>query len=125
MLLSHLLLPILFNAATSSLLVEFDASAGDDPAVLGTLNLEAARGAKQSANSNDLYIKLGTDYNGVKAAHFHRVAGDIRAEYHSLNGKTEADKTYYIGYSFSLEELEQSLMIWQLYDLQYSQLVLK
>lgn len=117
MFLSNLLLPLFFSAAASELLVDFDPSAGDDPSVLGLINLEAARGAKQSSNTPDLYINLGYDANGVRAGHFHRDAGNIRAEYHSLNGKTVADTTYYIGYSFSLEELQPSLMIWQLYVL--------
>ena len=108
------LIPFLLSVASCSLLVDFDALAGDDPSVIGLLNLEPTRTTTQSANSADLYIELGMDPSGVAAAHVHRIEGDIRAEYHALNKKGEADTTYYIGYSFSVTELQQSLMIWQL-----------
>jgi len=109
-----LFLPLLAVTPTlSSLLVSFSASAGNDPSILGLINLEAARGVS-SDQTDDLYIKLDKDPAGIAAAHFHRKEGDIRAEYHALNKKTEAGKTYYIGYKFSLGEIEKSLMIWQL-----------
>ena len=107
---------LLLNASSSlaTVLVSFNATAGDDPSKIGTRDLEAARGVTQSDNSDDLYIKLDKDPSGVPAAHYHRVAADIRAEYHALNGKFVADTTYFIGYSFSLAQIEQSLMIWQM-----------
>jgi hypothetical protein len=108
-------LPLLaVTPALSSLLVSFSAPAGNDPSVLGVINLEAARGVRPADQTDDLYIKLDKDPAGVAAAHFHRKEGDIRAEYHALNKKTETGKTYYIGYKFSLGEIENSLMIWQL-----------
>jgi hypothetical protein len=106
--------------ALGKLLVSFNAADGDDPSVIGQLNLEAARGVTQSGNTDDLYIELGEDPNGTPAAHFHRIEGDIRAEYHALNKATVADTTYYIGYAFSLAQIEQSLMVWQLYVRQSS-----
>lgn len=36
-----------------------------------------------------------------------------RAEYHGLKGEIKADKTYYIGYTFAIQEVQQSLMLWQ------------
>lgn len=99
--------------ASASLLVDFNATRGDDPSVLGLLNLEAARGATQSANSADLYFKKGADWQGNPAGHAGRIAGDIRAEYHGLKGKTSAGTTYWLGYTFALQEIEDSLMIWQ------------
>jgi hypothetical protein len=96
-------------------LVSFCAAANPSLSVLGTRNLEAARDVRPSENTADLSITLGNDPFGTPALHYHRIAGDIRAEYHVLNGKTEANKTYYIGYSFMLGEIEKSLMIWQLY----------
>ena len=111
---SLILLCFFTRVVFSKLLINFSAAVGDDPSVMGTRNLEAARGVTHSANTNDLYIELGQDPSGVPCAHYHRIAGDIRAEYHSLNGETKADTTYYIGYVFSLGEIEQSLMIWQL-----------
>jgi hypothetical protein len=98
----------------SASLLDFSASRGDDPSILGIRNLEAARGDTLSSNTADLYIELGADKNGTASLHYHRIEGDIRAEYHSLSGKTTSDKTYYIGYQFSLGEIEESLMVWQL-----------
>ena len=100
--------------ALCSSLIDFSAARGDNPSMLGIRNLEAARGETASANTDDLYIELGKDPDGTAALHYHRIVGDIRAEYHSLSGKIEADQTYYIGYQFSLAEIEQSLMIFQL-----------
>lgn len=37
----------------------------------------------------------------------------ISAEYHALNKKTEAGKTYYIGYEFALGAIPDALMIFQ------------
>ncbi|RHZ43461.1 uncharacterized protein CDV56_102436 [Aspergillus thermomutatus] len=99
--------------ALGTSLIDFSAARGDDPSILGIRNLEAARDDKVSANTDDLYIKLGTDPRGTSALHFHRIQGDIRAEYHSLPNKVAADQTYYIGYQLSLGEIEESLMIWQ------------
>ncbi|KAH8694876.1 hypothetical protein BGW36DRAFT_408577 [Talaromyces proteolyticus] len=105
----------LIPSGICSYFVNFDASNDtlNDPSKIGQLNLEAARGDKVSSNQPDLYIKLGKDDNGTAALHCHRIKGDIRSEYHALAGKTEKDTTYYIGYQFSLAEIEQSLMIWQ------------
>jgi hypothetical protein len=110
-----LLIPLLFTStALASSLVNFSASTTTDLTVLGIRDLETTRGTKPDDNTDDLYIKLGKDPKGVPALHFHRKAGDIRAEYHALPKKTEAGKTYYIGYKFSLAEIQKSLMIWQL-----------
>ena len=117
MFLSNFILPLLFNTVVSKLLVDFNAAAGDDPSVLGLANLEGIRGVTQKVNTPDLFIDLGIDPNGIPAAHFHRDVGNIRTEYHSLNKKTEANTTYYIGYTFMLSQLQDNLMIWQLYVL--------
>ncbi|KAA8902929.1 hypothetical protein FN846DRAFT_814114 [Sphaerosporella brunnea] len=105
-----LILPILVSA---NLLLDYNAARGDAPDTLGLLNLEAARDDKVAANRADLYIKLGTDPKGVTALHVHRDKGDIRAEYHALKDKTAADKTYYIGYSFSLGTVTDNLVLFQ------------
>ncbi|KAJ5813240.1 Concanavalin A-like lectin/glucanase subgroup [Penicillium robsamsonii] len=97
----------------SSSLLDFSAARGDNPSILGIRNLEAARGDTTSSNTDDLYIKLGADPNGIPSLHYHRIKGDIRAEYHSLSKKLASDQTYYIGYQFSLAEIEESLMVWQ------------
>jgi len=94
------------SSSLATIPVSFNATAGSDPSQIGTRDLEAARGVTQSDNSDDLYIKLDKDPSGVPAAHYHRVAGEIRAEYHALNGKVVADTTYFIGYSFSLAQIE-------------------
>lgn len=58
-----------------TLLIDFNAERGDDPKKLGTLNLEKGKGDKPNANTDDLYIKLGTDWKGMKCAHYHHKAG--------------------------------------------------
>ncbi|OOF89868.1 hypothetical protein ASPCADRAFT_135635 [Aspergillus carbonarius ITEM 5010] len=112
-------LPHLFYAlaalqpAIATSLLNFSAANGDNPTKIGILNLEEARGNKISSNIADLYAKLGSDPNGTPALHYHRKEGYIRAEYHALHKKTSEDETYYIGYKFSLGQIEQSLMIFQ------------
>ncbi|RAL10947.1 uncharacterized protein BO97DRAFT_471270 [Aspergillus homomorphus CBS 101889] len=101
------------QTALATSLLSFSAAKGDDPSVLGIRNLEEARDEKISDNTNDLYIKLGTDPHGTPALHYHRKKDYIRAEYHALPHKLEEGKTYYIGYKFSLGVIEQSLMIFQ------------
>ncbi|GME59176.1 hypothetical protein GGR51DRAFT_503670 [Neofusicoccum parvum] len=108
-----LVLSALFSHTLAALLVDYNAARNDDPSKMGQLNLEAARGDKPDKNSADLYIKADTDFRGTKCAHFHRKKGDIRAEYHALNKKTEAGKTYFIGYSFALGATPDALMVWQ------------
>ncbi|PYI28162.1 hypothetical protein BP00DRAFT_403529 [Aspergillus indologenus CBS 114.80] len=106
-------LALLLPQALCTPLLDFSAANGDPPSTLGILNLEEARDEKISANTNDLYIKLATDPHGVPALHYHRKQSYIRAEYHALANKLEENKTYYIGYKFSLGVIEQSLMIFQ------------
>lgn len=108
-------LPLVFSTS----LLDFSAARGDDPSILGIRNLEAVRGDTISSNTADLYIELGKDPYGIASLHYHRIEGDIRAEYHSLSGKTASDKTYYIGYQFSLAQIEESLMVWQLYSFSF------
>ncbi|KAF3090164.1 hypothetical protein TWF569_007239 [Orbilia oligospora] len=103
----------LLNLGASTLLLDFDAQRGDNPSILGLLNLEQARGDSISANTKDLYIKLDKDPKGVQAAHVHRKAGYIRAEYHSLKDKTKEDTSYFIGYTFSLGTITHNLVVWQ------------
>lgn len=101
--------------ALAKSLVDFSAARGDNPSILGLRNLESVRNTKLDENTKDLYIKLDKDPKGTPALHFHRKKDYIRAEYHSLKNQIEVDKTYYIGYKFSLGAIQQSLMIWQLY----------
>ncbi|KAK6348736.1 hypothetical protein TWF718_006523 [Orbilia javanica] len=103
----------LCHLASSTLLLDFDAQRGDNPSILGLLNLEQARGDPISSNTKDLYIKLDKDPKGIQAAHVHRKAGFIRAEYHSLKDKTKEDSSYFIGYTFSLGTITHNLVIWQ------------
>ncbi|PIG90197.1 hypothetical protein AARAC_003665 [Aspergillus arachidicola] len=99
--------------ALAKSLVDFSAARGDNPSILGLRNLESVRDTKLDENTKDLYIKLDKDPKGTPALHFHRKKDYIRAEYHSLKNQIEVDKTYYIGYKFSLGAIQQSLMIWQ------------
>ncbi|KAI2615374.1 hypothetical protein GGR54DRAFT_642397 [Hypoxylon sp. NC1633] len=97
----------------SGLLIDFNAARGDDPRLLGTLNLEKTKGDKLKANTKDLYVKLGSDWKGTKCAHFHHATGDRRAEYHALNGQTKSGTTYYITYKLALEQLPDGLIVFQ------------
>ncbi|KAK6502108.1 hypothetical protein TWF481_009916 [Arthrobotrys musiformis] len=103
----------LLSLGTSTLLLDFDSQRGDEPSTLGLLNLEQARGDSISANTKDLYFKLDKDPKGIQAAHVHRKAGYIRAEYHSLKDKTKEGTTYFIGYTFSLGTITHNLVVWQ------------
>ncbi|KAK2744978.1 hypothetical protein FQN57_004108 [Myotisia sp. PD_48] len=100
-------------AALAVVIVDYQASRGDDPAILGLRNLETKRGTMIPQNIPELFIKNGKDSNGTAAAHFHRKKGMLRAEYHSLNKQTKKDTTYAIRYEFSLGAIQQSLHVWQ------------
>ncbi|KAK8076177.1 hypothetical protein PG994_003449 [Apiospora phragmitis] len=99
--------------ASATLLVDYNAARGDEVSKIGLVNLEAARGDKQHGNTADLYIKNDKDWKGGKSAHFHRKKGDIRAEYHALNGKTQEGKTYFIGYQFALGATPDGMIVMQ------------
>lgn len=99
--------------AIASSLIDFSAARGDNPSMLGTKNLQADRENTITPDPADLFIKLGTDPHGTPALHFHRIKDYIRAEYHTLVNKIEADKTYYIGYKFNLGAIENDLMVFQ------------
>ncbi|KAF9884409.1 hypothetical protein FE257_001809 [Aspergillus nanangensis] len=97
----------------SESIIDFSAARGDSPSMLGTENLQTDRDKTITADPDDLFIKLGNDPDGTPALHFHRIKDYIRAEYHALPGKIEADQTYYIGYKFQLGAIEQDLMVFQ------------
>ncbi|KAK6851951.1 hypothetical protein PG995_012076 [Apiospora arundinis] len=99
--------------ASAALLVDYNAARGDGVGEMGLVNLEAARGEAQKGNTADLYIKADNDWKGAKSAHFHRKKGDIRAEYHALNKKTQEGKTYFIGYQFAVGSTPDALMVFQ------------
>ncbi|KAI6083764.1 hypothetical protein F4821DRAFT_244200 [Hypoxylon rubiginosum] len=96
-----------------TLLIDFNAERGDDPKKLGTLNLEKGKGDKPNANTDDLYIKLGTDWKGMKCAHYHHKAGYRRAEYHALKSETKAGTTYFITYKLALQQRPDGLILFQ------------
>ncbi|KAI0183112.1 hypothetical protein EV127DRAFT_517215 [Xylaria flabelliformis] len=111
--LPSLLTLLLCQVVAGTLLVDYDAARGDDPSKLGLLNLESTQHVKVSKNTPDLYFQSGVDWKGTKCAHVHHKKDFRRAEYHALNQKTEAGKTYYIGYQFALGVLPDGLLIWQ------------
>lgn len=76
--LSLLNILVLSSLAASALLVDYNAARGDDPAVIGSRELEAERGVKVKENSEGLYIKSDVDRRGTKCAHFHRNETSIR-----------------------------------------------
>ncbi|KAA8648898.1 hypothetical protein EYZ11_006045 [Aspergillus tanneri] len=108
-----LLLAPLLSLVQGKLLLDFNAARGDNPSVLGGVNLEAAKGDKRHGNTPELYIKMDKDPKGVPALHFHRDKGYIRTEYHAMRGKTKKDSTYYIGYNVMLGEVPNGLCIFQ------------
>ncbi|KAI5776915.1 hypothetical protein EDC01DRAFT_698921, partial [Geopyxis carbonaria] len=104
------LLPL---AVLSTVLVDYDAARGDAPSVMGHLNIEKAKGDRPKTEDDSLFIRTSVDPAGTPAAHFHRAKGNIRTEYHAMFYETEADKTYYIGYSFSLGVITHNLVLFQ------------
>jgi len=64
--------------ASAKLLIDFSATRGDQPSVLGQINLEEERNNTIKEPTADLYFKKGADWKGNPAAHVHRKAGFIR-----------------------------------------------
>ncbi|KAI5927366.1 hypothetical protein F4810DRAFT_650625 [Camillea tinctor] len=104
---------VLQGQSKASPLIDFEAIRGDDPKVLGLINLEGAKGQSFKENNKDVYIKLDKDWKGTPCAHFHHKTGYRRAEYHSLKGNTTAGTTYYIAYNLALEQLPDGLILFQ------------
>ncbi|KAI0433465.1 hypothetical protein F5Y09DRAFT_338683 [Xylaria sp. FL1042] len=113
---AYLLTALCLTSATAKYLVSYNASAGDDPSVLGLLNLNGWHRedwpAGQGQNSS-VYFKTATDPAGVPAAHVHKSADFTRAEYHMLKDTTVADTTYYIGYKVRFDAVDYQTFIWQ------------
>lgn len=113
---TYLLSALCLTSATAKYLVSYNASAGDDPSVLGLLNLNGWNRDPwppgQSQNSS-LYFKTATDPEGVPAAHIHKSAHFTRAEYHMLKDETVADTTYYIGYKVRFDAVDYQTFVWQ------------
>lgn len=66
------------SVVSGKLLIDFNAPRGDDPSVLGQINLEEARNMTVTEQTKDLFYKKGADWKGNPAAHVHRKAGFIR-----------------------------------------------
>ncbi|KAI1275197.1 hypothetical protein F5Y07DRAFT_183760 [Xylaria sp. FL0933] len=113
---SYLLSALCLTSATAKYLVSYNASAGDDPSVLGQLNLDGWHREDwppgQGQNSS-VYFKTATDPAGVSAAHVHKSADFTRAEYHMLKDEIVADMTYYIGYKVRFEAVDYQTFVWQ------------
>ncbi|KAI0968052.1 hypothetical protein F4678DRAFT_232526 [Xylaria arbuscula] len=111
-----LLSALCLTSATAKYLVSYNASAGDDPNVLGLLGLDGWNRTDwpngQSQNSS-LYFKTATDPGGVPAAHVHKSAHFTRAEYHMLKDETVVDMTYYIGYKVRFDAVDYQTFVWQ------------
>lgn len=67
-----------FGFASAKLLIDYSAVRGDQPSVLGQLNLEEDRNVTIKEQTADLFFKKGSDWQGNPAAHVHRKAGYIR-----------------------------------------------
>lgn len=63
---------------SAKLLIDFNAARGDQPSVLGQVNLEEERNTTIKEQTADLFFKKGADWKGLPAAHVHRKAGYIR-----------------------------------------------
>lgn len=104
--------------ATATLLVDYTAPAAVSD--LGTPQLEAATlGAQLNAAAavgSPAFIQPGKDLEGKPALHFHRDAGDRRAEV-KAKGDYSAGKHYFVGYEFSLSNVHEHLAIFQWYGL--------
>ncbi|KAI1369351.1 hypothetical protein F5Y08DRAFT_293097 [Xylaria arbuscula] len=113
---TYLLSAVCLTSATAKYLVSYNASAGDDPSVLGLLNLDGWNRdpwPKGQAQNSSLYFKTATDPEGVPAAHVHKSAHFTRAEYHMLKEETVADTTYYIGYKVRFDAVDYQTFVWQ------------
>ncbi|KAI0815522.1 hypothetical protein GGR55DRAFT_699377 [Xylaria sp. FL0064] len=111
-----LLSALCLTSATAKYLVSYNASAGDDPSVLGQLNLDGWHREDwppgQGQNSS-VYFETATDPAGVPAAHVHKSADFTRAEYHMLKDEIVADMRYYIGYKVRFDAVDYQTFVWQ------------
>ncbi|CAG9950713.1 unnamed protein product [Clonostachys rosea f. rosea IK726] len=110
-----------FQLASATILVKYDAAAGDDPKVLGLLNLEGWERADWPSGkgmNSSVYFETEKDPAGVAAAHVHKDAHFTRAEYHALKGKTTKNAVYYIGYKVRFAAIEAGTIVfqWKNYD---------
>lgn len=113
---TYLLSAWCLTSVTAKYLVSYNASAGDNPSVLGLLNLEGWHREdwpKGQSQNNSLYFKTATDPEGVPAAHVHKSAHFTRAEYHMLKDETVGDMTYYIGYKVRFDAVDYQTFVWQ------------
>ncbi|KAK7024931.1 hypothetical protein R3P38DRAFT_2951827 [Favolaschia claudopus] len=106
---------------SGTVLVKYSAAAGDQTSALGLLNLggyDDAQWPSGQSQNDSAYFKTATDPNGVPAAHVHKAQHFARAEYHLLKGKTEVDKTYYIGYHVMWKNVDYQTIVmqWKNYD---------
>ncbi|KAI0204938.1 hypothetical protein F4808DRAFT_474244 [Astrocystis sublimbata] len=111
-----LLSALCLTSATAKYLVSYNASAGDDPSILGLLNVNGWNRddwPKGQGQNNSLYFKTATDPEGVPAAHVHKSAHFTRAEYHMLKDKTVVDMTYYVGYRVRFDAVDYQTFVWQ------------
>ena len=109
-----LLLSSVLSFATSSLLVDFKGS--DDTSALGSCQLEGQNlGDHIPCPGNDqVFIKPGRDPAGKAALTYHRDPHFRRTEVRAGEvSMWEAEKTYFIGYSFMLSNIQNSLVIFQ------------
>ena len=115
MLVQALILVSSLSFTTSTLLINYAAPAPISE--LGSCQLEGSYlGDKIPCPGNDnIYIKPGTDPKGQAALHYHRDPDFRRAEVKGA-GTYAADKTYFVGYEFSLANYHEHLAIFQWYE---------
>lgn len=109
----------------SEVLISYNASAGDDPSVLGLINLQGWDDKDQmlywpsgQGSNSSAFFNSSTDPSSIPAAHVHRDAHFRRAEYHVLKGETKVNTTYYIGYHVMWEKVDYETIVfqWKNYD---------
>ena len=99
---------------TSTLLVDY--TAPSPASALGSPQLEGSSlGDHLDASApsgSPAYIQPGADPNGKPALHYHRAAGDRRAEVEA-KGTYAAGKQYFVGYEFRLSNVHEHLALFQ------------
>ena len=115
MLVQALILVSSLTFATSTLLINY--AAPSPISEFGSCQLEGSYlGDKIPCPGNDnVYIKPGTDPKGQAALHYHRDPEFRRAEVKGA-GTYAADRTYFVGYEFTLANYHEHLAIFQWYD---------
>lgn len=108
------LISALSSLSTATLLIDY--SAPSATASLGSCQLEGSylHDTIACPGNSSIYIKPSTDSEGTPALHYHRDPNFRRAEVKGA-GDYAAEKTYFVGYKFSLGNVHEHLALFQCY----------